>query len=771
MLRLENVSKYYYSGYNIVLALRKINLEFKLGEFIAITGESGSGKSTLLNVLSGLDTYEDGKVFINDKDISHYTVDELEHYRKDYIGFVFQDYNIIDSYTVYQNIEMALTVQGKSKEERHQRVLDLIEKVGLTKQKNQKAIKLSGGEKQRTVIARTLAKNCQILVCDEPTGNLDSESSDQVLSLLAEISKDKLVIIVTHDFETMRKYASRKIRLYDGEVIEDNIYKKAYNISETEVPSKTYYTRFIDTLNIAVKNVFSVPKKSFFTMIILMFLIIVTFFTYGNGIIERNKPYSDNTPYFDNADKSRIIVTKYDNTKFTEDELTEIDNVEYVRTVFNNDPVFDVVLITSIFNQAYQRDEFFYYKVLSSDALNSLDLIAGELPTKATEIVIGDNDFYEIGDYIAFSNSFRVQEFQGLETSQFVFKVVGITEEQLSFDSPLHSVYLHKDGLTELSPTAIFSRSQMSLHISGTEDYITANEEWVTDGTEEIKEDTYMLINNIWVDNSLDDFELKTFDMMFFDMCRDFGYKKEIRDDVDAGLCDSGDFIDSHEFTIKSLTTFENEKEFIDIEISSVAVATQIGRIMYMNETTYNYFFGETNYQVTAVVYDGYEGKIVVEELRELGYKAYYPSQIIEDEDAWTIIVNNVRITVLILAVIAMTFFVGYFVLRNIIMSKRKDYLIYRSLGTSKKTINIMLYAEILFLTFISAIIVLVLLLVLERYKTPIPQILRYLTWIDYLVIYTGTVFILGLMIRNFSKRIFDVSVISSLKGIEQWLG
>ncbi len=768
MLRLENVSKYYYSGYNIVLALRKINLEFKLGEFIAITGESGSGKSTLLNVLSGLDTYEDGKVFINDKDISHYTVDELEHYRKDYIGFVFQDYNIIDSYTVYQNIEMALTVQGKSKEERHQRVLDLIEKVGLTKQKNQKAIKLSGGEKQRTVIARTLAKNCQILVCDEPTGNLDSESSDQVLSLLAEISKDKLVIIVTHDFETMRKYASRKIRLYDGEVIEDNIYKKAYNISETEVPSKTYYTRFIDTLNIAVKNVFSVPKKSFFTMIILMFLIIVTFFTYGNGIIERNKPYSDNTPYFDNADKSRIIVTKYDNTKFTEDELTEIDNVEYVRTVFNNDPVFDVVLITSIFNQAYQRDEFFYYKVLSSDALNSLDLIAGELPTKATEIVIGDNDFYEIGDYIAFSNSFRVQEFQGLETSQFVFKVVGITEEQLSFDSPLHSVYLHKDGLTELSPTAIFSRSQMSLHISGTEDYITANEEWVTDGTEEIKEDTYMLINNIWVDNSLDDFELKTFDMMFFDMCRDFGYKKEIRDDVDAGLCDSGDFIDSHEFTIKSLTTFENEKEFIDIEISSVAVATQIGRIMYMNETTYNYFFGETNYQVTAVVYDGYEGKIVVEELRELGYKAYYPSQIIEDEDAWTIIVNNVRITVLILAVIAMTFFVGYFVLRNIIMSKRKDYLIYRSLGTSKKTINIMLYAEILFLTFISAIIVLVLLLVLERYKTPIPQILRYLTWIDYLVIYTGTVFILGLMIRNFSKRIFDVSVISSLKGIEQ---
>ena len=122
MIRLENISKYYHSGNNIVLALRKINLDMNIGEFIVITGESGSGKSTLLNVLSGLDTYEEGKLFINNKNVSHYSVRELEHYRKDYIGFIFQDYNIINSYSVYQNVALALTVQGLSKEEKHQKI-------------------------------------------------------------------------------------------------------------------------------------------------------------------------------------------------------------------------------------------------------------------------------------------------------------------------------------------------------------------------------------------------------------------------------------------------------------------------------------------------------------------------------------------------------------------------------------------------------------------------------------------------------------------------
>jgi len=297
MIRLENISKYYHSGNNIVLALRKINLDMNIGEFIAITGESGSGKSTLLNVLSGLDTYEEGKLFINNKNVSHYSISELEHYRKDYIGFVFQDYNIINSYSVYQNVALALTVQGLKKDEKHQKTVEIIKQVGLEKQMYQKAIKLSGGEKQRTVIARTLAKNSRILVCDEPTGNLDKESGQQILQLLHTLSKDKLVIVVTHDYESIEAYATRKIRLYDGEVLEDNVVASTSLRPDGDLEEKEYFTSFKDIIKISLTNVITVPRKTIFMMLILMFMTLVTFFTYGNGIAEQNRPYSFTTPY------------------------------------------------------------------------------------------------------------------------------------------------------------------------------------------------------------------------------------------------------------------------------------------------------------------------------------------------------------------------------------------------------------------------------------------------------------------------------------------
>jgi ABC-type lipoprotein export system ATPase subunit len=767
MLKLENVSKYYYSGYNVVLALRKINLEFKIGEFVAITGESGSGKSTLLNVLSGLDTYEDGKVFINGKDISRYSVDELEHYRRDYIGFVFQDYNIIDSYTVYQNVEMALTVQGYSKEERREKVLELIDKVGLLELSKQKAVKLSGGEKQRMVIARTLAKDCQVLVCDEPTGNLDSESSKQVLDLLNDISKNKLVIVVTHDFESIKPYATRKVRLYDGEVIEDDIYQKVVTTSEV-IEGKSYNTKFLDMIGIAFRNVFSVPKKSMFTMLVLSFLIVFTLYSYGNGIIELNKPYSESTEYFGNADKSRIIVTKTNNEQFTDAEISDISKLEDVKGIVNNDSVYDTTLMTKKFNSVYGYDEYLYYKVLPVLSLEKLDIIEGEMPTKVNEVVLGDNGKYEVGDYIGFSQSYRLREYDDLDTEQFVVKVVGLTEEKLSFDNPLHSVYFMTEGLDLISPYSVFEHSQMLFEITGTNLYYTPDELWITDGTEEIYQKAYSLVNNIMIDDTLDDDVIKTFDMMFFDMCRGFGYKKELVDDMDAGLCNANDFIDSHTFKIKIITTFENKDQYAEITVISEPEANPLAYSMFMNETTFMKYFGETKYQITAIVYDGFEGETVVDQLRDMGYKAYYPSRIVEEEEYLDIVINNIRVMFLIFVMIGMIFFVGYFVLRNITISKQKDYLIYRSLGTTQRIIQSMIYIEILILTIFTSTVIMAGLLILEQYKTVIPVILRYFSWLDYVLIFGGIVMILGLMIRNFSKRIFDVSVISSLKGVER---
>jgi len=771
MIRLENISKYYHSGNNIVLALRKINLDMNIGEFIVITGESGSGKSTLLNVLSGLDTYEEGKLFINNKNVSHYSVRELEHYRKDYIGFIFQDYNIINSYSVYQNVALALTVQGLSKEEKHQKTIEIIKQVGLEKQMHQKAVKLSGGEKQRTVIARTLAKNSRILVCDEPTGNLDKESGNQILELLHTLSKDKLVIVVTHDFESIEAYATRKIRLYDGEILEDNVISKANIKTEEIFEQKRYFTSFIDMIKISFTNVISVPRKTIFMLLILMFMTLVTLFTYGNGIAEQNRPYTYATPYFSNPDQSRIIVTKTDQTMFDNTEMEEIKEIEYVRTVFENDTVFNTILVNRAIDPIYSLEKFYYFRILSSEALNEFDLIEGELPKNHLEVVISDRTFYEIGDYIEVSDSYIVRELSGSPTDQWAFKVVGITSHNVRLESDMHTMYFTDEALGEISLASIYSRSESYLEITGTTLYHTPTDTWITpEMNSSVFIDTIetSLINNIKIDNGLLDYQIKTFDRMFYDICRDLGYKKEIVDDMDAGLCDTAPFIDTHSFQLSAITTFENKQNYVDIDFISYSfIENNYDQNLYMNRTTFLEFFGEKNYQIAVIVYDVYEGKQVVEDLEEMGYNVFYPSQLINTEDAIDILLTNIRILLVIVLTLAGVYMVGFIVLKNIIMSKQKDYLIYRSIGTSTKTVRRIIQLEVAYIFALSAVLVITLVYILEQYKTPIPPILRYIQWNDYLLLFFMILIVLLLMIRAFGKKVFDVNIISTLKGIE----
>lgn len=223
MLKLENLSKYYYSSSSVTCALRKINLEFKVGEFIAITGESGSGKTTLLNIISGLDSYEDGELYYNGKKTSYFDDADWEQYRKEQIAFIFQNYNLIDSYTVLENVMVSYIIDGYSFKEAKVKAKEVLKFVGLQNDVHKRATKLSGGQKQRLAIARALAKDSQIIVADEPTGNLDAENGVAILELLKKVSKDKLVIVVTHNLGQIEPFITRKIRLHDGEVVADDI--------------------------------------------------------------------------------------------------------------------------------------------------------------------------------------------------------------------------------------------------------------------------------------------------------------------------------------------------------------------------------------------------------------------------------------------------------------------------------------------------------------------------------------------------------------------
>ena len=222
MLKLTDIVKNYDAGANTVHALKGVSIEFRPSEFVAILGQSGCGKTTLLNIIGGLDQYTSGDLIIRGKSTKNYKSKDWDTYRNHSVGFVFQSYNLIPHQTVLANVELALTLSGVKKAERRRRAKEALEKVGLGDQLHKKPNQLSGGQMQRVAIARALVNNPEILLADEPTGALDSETSVQVMELLKEIAKDRLVIMVTHNPELAEDYATRIVRLLDGNIIADS---------------------------------------------------------------------------------------------------------------------------------------------------------------------------------------------------------------------------------------------------------------------------------------------------------------------------------------------------------------------------------------------------------------------------------------------------------------------------------------------------------------------------------------------------------------------
>lgn len=222
MLQLRNIEKTYLSGLNKVNALDKVNIAFRDSEFVAVLGPSGSGKTTLLNVIGGLDRYDSGDLIINSRSTKEYSDKDWDGYRNHSVGFVFQNYNLIPHQSVLSNVELALTLSGVSKAERRRRAKEVLKKVGLGDQLHKKPNQMSGGQMQRVAIARALVNDPDILLADEPTGALDSKTSVQIMELIKEISKDRLVIMVTHNPKLAKEYASRIIRIKDGEIRKDS---------------------------------------------------------------------------------------------------------------------------------------------------------------------------------------------------------------------------------------------------------------------------------------------------------------------------------------------------------------------------------------------------------------------------------------------------------------------------------------------------------------------------------------------------------------------
>jgi len=280
MLQIKNIYKDYKMGRDVTVhALRDVSINFRTTDFVAILGPSGCGKTTMLNILGGLDKYTKGDLVINGTSTKDYTDRDWDSYRNHSIGFVFQSYNLIPHQTVLQNVELALALSGVGKRERRNRAKEALKKVGLADQARKRPNQLSGGQMQRVAIARAIVNNPDIVLADEPTGALDSETSLQVMEILKEISKDRLVIMVTHNPELAEKYSTRIIRMLDGLVTDDSmpldsgetdaeiyeaelkIQKEGKNGKKEKKPSMSFGTSFM----LSLKNLFTKKGRTILT--------------------------------------------------------------------------------------------------------------------------------------------------------------------------------------------------------------------------------------------------------------------------------------------------------------------------------------------------------------------------------------------------------------------------------------------------------------------------------------------------------------------------
>ncbi len=265
MLKLENIKKDYVTGDTTVQALKGIDIEFRKSEFVSILGQSGCGKTTLLNIIGGLDRYTSGDLIINGKSTKKFKDKDWDAYRNYSIGFVFQSYNLIPHQTILSNVELALTISGVPKKERRQRAIKALEDVGLKEQIHKKPNQLSGGQMQRVAIARALVNNPDIILADEPTGALDTKTSVQIMEILKEISKDKLIIMVTHNPELAEKYSTRIVKILDGVITDDSQPVEKDEKEELQAKSGRTSMKFFTALRLSLNNLMTKKGRTLLT--------------------------------------------------------------------------------------------------------------------------------------------------------------------------------------------------------------------------------------------------------------------------------------------------------------------------------------------------------------------------------------------------------------------------------------------------------------------------------------------------------------------------
>ncbi|MBQ8132367.1 MAG: ATP-binding cassette domain-containing protein [Bacilli bacterium] len=741
MIRLKNVSKYYYGKGVVATGFSKVNLEFHIGEFIAITGESGSGKSTLLNVISGLDTYEDGEMYINGEETSHYIAKDFENYRRKNIGNIYQNFNLINSYTVYQNIALALMMNGVKNANIKDKVNDLIKKVDLWKFRNSKVSRLSGGQKQRVAIARALAKDVPILLADEPTGNLDKKSADSIMKLLSELSKDKLVIIVTHNYEQVAPYVTRRITMHDGRVLEDVKIKEIDHNSHYE-PSKIKSLSILNRIRLGVRNTFNIIPKFLLLLLVFGFMTIALMSEYS--IFKKEETLSKTEGYnyiFNDLSLERIVLNKEDRSSFSKEDLDKISKIDHVNKVIENDYLID----TPRDFTTKDKDYWAYGSVYSiHDFDGKLDY--GRMPENEHEAIVvatKDDYYFNYNREETLTKSFYLPQTSGDVDLETEIKFVGVqyVDTQIYSAGNECKFYVGDAVLNKVKYDFHKFFSKMSVRINGKRyelpgEFNIIPSKNIASGEAIIAEEKdYYCEKNDCLWKGIDVFSENLY------------YKEE------------------RHFTIVRKFNERDIASIVNIPNYNKNEYYNYSNIIYISEADYKSMFDKDTYQVSVFVDDYNNIPSVTKELKSMGIHSL-PMKDTLVQIGVTQYLRIFKLIITILLVITL-FFISYFIIKIILKSRNTYYSIIRMLGGTKSVCRELLMIELMTIANIAYFGFLLVVLCNHQGMIHVGvfnTIYEYFGFYDYIILYLILVGMAFFSSTRYSRKLFKDSVMVSFR-------
>lgn len=726
MLKLENVSKIYYTNGIVATGISKVNLELNIGEFVVITGESGSGKSTLLNVISGIDSYEEGEMYINGKETSHYTEKDFEEYRKKYIANIFQSFNLINSYTVYQNVELVLLLNGYKRKQIKKKVLDIIDKVGLTKFKNTKVSKLSGGQKQRVAIARAIVKDTPIIVADEPTGNLDTKSAYEIIELLKNVAKDKLVVIVTHNIEQVEKYATRIIKMHDGRMIQNTEIKNINEDSKITQASGKNIT-IPNQYRLGIRNTFNIFSKFILLFIVFTFMSVAFLSEYSafklvEHSTEESSGYSANLR---DISKERILINKQNREPFTEDDYNKIKQLSNIDYIVED----DISLDTEFILRNDTLNTYGYIKDINNFKGN-IDI--GRMPENDDEIILKANkDDYTITQMLdeTLNSEFSLQKSYREGDTIRTVKIVGIqyNENNTIYD---RTFYVSNEVKKVVRSYVHNQYSDMKTLLN--DKYVQYNIE-----TSENVEPGTAIVND--------------------DLKYQFKNNKIINQNINISVSNIY-YEDNIDLTITKTFTKSNLKK-----LTGYTDYSYYQNAIIINPDDYNSLYDKPSYQSSVYVKDASIIDQTMSELENLGLKPKKATDFKVEYENESQIVKIFKVVVTIFVIIVV-FFISYLIISIILKSRNIYYTTLRMLGATSKSTRKILNIELFINSTLSYLMVSTFGYLVKQDIIKIEfiaNLIKYITLNECILMYLILFVVTQLIARKFAKKIFKSSAMN----------